>query len=317
MSIKKGGLSLIVVLGLLIITWGPVQAQKQDSLYFPETGHWVTGELLTFYQRVKDPLLLYGYPITDAFQDPLTGLTVQYFQRARFELHIEAADGQRIQLSPLGYNLYETGTPVPLSTDTPACRYFAQQKHYVCYTFLSFFDKNGGVAQFGNPISDFEQKDNLYVQYFEKARFEWHPELPAGQWVVLSDLGRVYFDQLVGDPALLEPKPSNNLPQAAIQLQARVFVAKAIVSPSARQTLYIVVQDQYLRPVPQANVAVTIDFPVGGEERYRLPLTNKDGITQFEFNVGNQPYDTITQVTVEVTQGGLQARTGTWFRIWW
>ncbi len=317
MSIKKAALTLIVVFGFLLSSWGSAQAQKQDSLYFAETGHWVMGEFLTFYQSAKDPLLLYGYPITDSFQDPLTGLTVQYFQRTRFELHIEAADGQRVQLSSLGSLIYVPGAPVSLSTDTPACRTFPQQKHTVCYAFLSFFDKNGGVAQFGYPISDLEKQDNLYVQYFDKARFEWHPELPSGQWVVLSDLGRVYFDQLVADPSLLEPKPSDNLPSAAIQLQARVFVEKAVVSPSGLQKLSIVVQDQYLRPVPQANVAVTLHYPVGGEERYRLPLTDKDGVTQFEFNVGNQPYDTIIQVKVEVTQGGLQALTGTWFRIWW
>ncbi|HEX9012267.1 MAG TPA: hypothetical protein VF813_02080, partial [Anaerolineaceae bacterium] len=171
--------------------------------------------------------------------------------------------------------------------------------------------------QFGYPISDIEKQDNLYIQYFERARLEWHPELPTGQRVSITDLGRMYFDKVVDDRSLLEPKPSNNIPQSAIQLTAHVFAARAVVSPNDQQTLYVVVQDQYLRPISQANVAATIHFPIGGEERYRLPLTDQDGITRFEFNVGNQPYDTITQVQIEVTQGGLQTKTGTWFRIWW
>lgn len=317
MSPKRVLLSLTLVLGILFFGWSPVAAQKQNSQYFPETGHWVTGEFLDYYQQAKDSLLLYGYPITDAFQDPLTGLSVQYFQRARFELHIEAVPGQRIQLSQLGSLLYEAGEPVAMSTDTPACRYFSNQKHNVCYAFLSFYDNNGGNGQFGYPISELEQKDNLYVQYFEKVRLEWHPEMPAGQRVIVSDLGRMYFDQLVGDPSLLEPNPTNNIPQSAIQLQARIFVSKAVLSPNQTQMLYVVVQDQYMRPVSQADVAVAITFPVGGEERYRMPLTNKDGITQFEFNIGQQPSDTIAQVQVEVSQSGQTVHTGSWFRIWW
>jgi hypothetical protein len=330
---RKYSVAVLFVLAVLLSTWAPVQAQKglaspvfgsqggsnqnQDSRYFPETGHWVTGEFLTFYQKASDALLVYGYPITDAFQDPLTGLTVQYFQKARFELHIEAREGERVQLTDLGSLLYEAGEPVSLAMDSAACRTFAKQGHAVCYAFLSFFDANGGAAQFGYPIAEIEKQDNLYVQYFERARLEWHPEQPTGQRVTITDLGRMYFDQLVDDRSLLEPKPSNNIPQSAIQLQARVFAAKAVVSPNAKQTLYVIVQDQYLRPVSQANVAVTIHFPIGGEERYRLPLTNKDGITQFEFNAGAQPYDSITQVQVEVTQGGVQAKTGTWYRVWW
>ncbi|HEY3344452.1 MAG TPA: hypothetical protein VGJ97_05975 [Anaerolineaceae bacterium] len=330
---QKFTIAAIFILALLFSSWVPTQAMgnpapsldgnrntaqgTQESQYFPETGHWVTGEFLPFYQKAADSLLVYGYPITDAFQDPLTGLTVQYFQKARFELHIEAREGDRVQLSDLGTLLYEAGQPVSMSMDAAACRYFPKQKHSVCYAFLSFYDLYAGTAQFGDPISDMEKQDNLYVQYFERARLEWHPELPAGQRVAITDLGRVYFDQLVDDRSLLEPKPSNNIPQSAIQLQAHVFTARAVVSPNEKQTIYVIVQDQYLRPVALANVAVTIHFPIGGEERYRLPLTDKDGITKFEFNVGSQPYDTITQIQAEVTQGGLQTKTGAWFRIWW
>ncbi|MCL4561826.1 MAG: hypothetical protein M1281_14615 [Chloroflexi bacterium] len=317
MSTKKGLLPLLLAITILLVAAHPVAAQGQDSLYFPETGHWVSGEFLQYYNAAKQPFLLFGYPITDAYQDPLTGLTVQYFQRVRFELHIEAAAGARVQLSNLGELLYQPGTPVDIPLEAPACRFFSQQKHYVCYAFLSFFDQNGGVNQFGNPLSDFEKQDNLYVQYFEKARFEWHPEASSGQWVVLSDLGKVYFDKLVGDPALLEPSPSNNTDQPTIQLQARAFVARAVISPNTTQVLFVVVQDQYLRPVSQANVAVTVHLPVGGEERYRLQLTNKDGISRFELPVGIQPYDQIVELDVEVSQGGLEASASTWFRIWW
>jgi len=310
-------LALLLVLGVINALWIPAQAQTQPERYFPETGHWISGEFLDFYLAAADPLLVYGYPITDAFQDPLSGFTVQYFNRARFELHIEATRGQRVQLSPLGWLLYEPGPEAEFSTDTPACRYFPEKGMYVCYAFLDFFNANGGIAQLGAPISNIENHDGLYIQYFERARLEWHPELASGQRVTISALGRVYFDQRIGDPTLLAPNISNSITQSVIQLQVRAFVANAVVAPKSRQTVYVVVQDQYLRAVTRANAAVTIRFPGGKEERHSLPLTDEYGITQLEFNVGDQPVDNIVELTVEVSKGGLQKFSSTWFRIWW
>ena len=42
--------------------------------------------------------------------------------------------------------------------------------------FQSFYDANGGLPIFGLPISDEFVADGLHVQYFERARFEYHPE---------------------------------------------------------------------------------------------------------------------------------------------
>jgi hypothetical protein len=314
---KKIFWPLLVALLLLLTASSPTFAQKTDSLFFPETGHWVSGDFLAFYKSAADPLLVYGSPLTDSFQDPLSGVTVQYFQRARFEQHTDAASGQRIQLSPLGSLLYQPGTPVNLAIDKNACRYFPVQKHYVCYAFLGFFDSHGGVAQFGNPVSEIEQQDQVYIQYFERARLEWHSELASGQRVTLADLGRMYFDQNVGDASLLEPAASSDLPATLLELHAHAFVARAVVSPNEKQTLSVIVLDQYLRAVPQANVAVTVHFPLGGEERYRLPLTDQYGMAQLQFDVGKQPSNRIVVLDVEVTQSGLSAQVGTWFRIWW
>jgi len=60
------------------------------SQYFPETSHWVSGPFLDKYNSVEEPELLFGYPITEEFDDPISGYLVQYFQRARFELHPKA-----------------------------------------------------------------------------------------------------------------------------------------------------------------------------------------------------------------------------------
>lgn len=54
--------------------------------YFPETGHYVGHGFLAFWEKFGG-LGIFGYPISEEFTDPETGLTVQYFERARFEHH--------------------------------------------------------------------------------------------------------------------------------------------------------------------------------------------------------------------------------------
>ncbi len=311
-------LTLILVLGVLVSGSRPTHAQDENQKYFPETGHTVAGEFLTYYNSVSDPLLLFGYPITEAFDDPLLKITVQYFQRARFELRIDKEPGQRVQLTSLGEILYQPGPEVQFPTDTPSCRYFLQQKHYVCYAFLDFFNAYGGVAQFGTPLSNIEIQDDLYVQYFQRVRFEWHPELPAGHRVTLADLGKAYADAR-GVSTTPQP-PNSNLPgnlHDQIQIKTHAFVAKAVIAPNSRQTLFVIVQDQFLRGVQDANVAITVHLPGVPAQLYRFPLTNADGVSQSTFNVGSLPVDQSVPVDVEVVKGDLQDKASTWFRIWY
>ena len=39
--------------------------------------------------------------------------------------------------------------------------------------------------------------DGLKVQYFQRARFEYHPDLPKGQRVVLPSIGRELYVPMV------------------------------------------------------------------------------------------------------------------------
>ncbi len=52
-------------------------------------------------EMTRGGLGVYGYPITEQFVGR-EGRLVQYFQRARFELHPELTAGLRVQLTPLG-----------------------------------------------------------------------------------------------------------------------------------------------------------------------------------------------------------------------
>jgi hypothetical protein len=150
-------------------------AQTEDARYFPETGHWITGDFLQMYDRVPDPLLVFGYPITDAFETQSVaqspGLVVQYFQRARFELHPENPVELRVVLSPLGEYIYQvdgSGVVVPVSANLTACRRIPDDGFPVCYAFLEFFDANGDCPVW---VSGFEIEihNDMMVQYFDRA----------------------------------------------------------------------------------------------------------------------------------------------------
>ncbi len=289
---------------------GAVSAQDKEE-YFSETGHFVRGAFLSFYHSAPDSLLLFGYPISEEMPDKL-GQTVQYFQRARFE---QGSDG-KVQLAPLGEIQYKSGGLVaPLNTNSSACRRFPATGYSVCYSFLRFYDKYSGVEYFGNPISDVEIHDNRYVQYFEKARFEWRPEARDGETVGLTFLGQMEYDRL----GTLESAPVDGFgsPLPTVQLQANAFVSQALLPNNSTQTLYVIVQDQAYKPVEGVMVSVSVYFPDGSQYDVRAPVTNADGISKLSFEVSGMPQKEVVRVEVSATYGGSSAHARSWFRIWW
>jgi hypothetical protein len=322
MFTKLRWISLILILVIFTaLSVNLTLAQNEVARYFPETGHWVTGEFLQKYESVPDPILVFGYPITDVITsqpDPDgPAMVVQYFQRARFEHHPENPPELRVVLSPLGEYLYNLDQPSSVLTVSPnfaACRYFPETGFPVCYAFLDFFIENGGIAQFGYPISEITYHDNRIVQYFQRARFEWHPELPSGNRVTLTEVGSIYF-YLIEDPALSLPN-RDNIPASVMRLQSRAFVSSAVVPPGGTQTLYVIVQDQNLRPISNAQVVFTLRDPSGDEARYIMPLTNEYGFTFVSFPLDGQTFG-IAEIDVTASYDNLQSNTRTSYRIWW
>lgn len=311
---------VLLVLMLLTGAWNLVTAQQATERFFPETGHWVSGEFLSIYNSVTDPLLVFGYPITDEFSDSTFGRKMQYFQRARLELDETAQPGHQVIISDLGRLVYERSNvePAGLPTNTPACRPFTTSHGVfnICYAFLAFFNTHGGYRQFGYPISEYSIEGDQYVQYFERARFEFHPELPASDWVRLTDIGRVQFDQSLQDPNLLKPSQRNNGMTAVLQMKPRAFPARAVVNSNGTQTLFVVVQNQNNEAIPQALVIATIRTKTTSQ-RVVLPATNAQGISQYTFNAGELEPNQVVNVDIEVIYHDLHASTSTWYRGWW
>lgn len=306
---------LIVLFLALIPAQFPVRAQVGQSRYFSETGHNVSGDFLAFYESNPAAEIIYGYPITEQIPGK-DGKTVQYFQRARFELQPGQPEGQRVKLTPLGQETFISTGALNVGNSF-ACRAYAETGYSVCFAFLDFFDANGGAAQFGYPISAFEYHENKIVQYFERARLEWQPWKPEGARVVISDLGRAYFDKLGEDPGLLLPvNPMDNTPRVITQIHVRAFVLKAVTLASDNQSFFVIAQDQNMQPVPGAACTAVVNWPNGAKDSTNLQ-SDQNGVGIIGLAFSNQPYGSLIYTEITCNYNGLTAKTITSFRIWY
>jgi hypothetical protein len=165
------------------------------SMCFTQTNHCIQGRFLTYWQA-HGGLAINGYPLSDEFQEKLEDgkpYTVQYFERVRMEYHPEAADPQyQVLLGQFGRRIHPADPP---TSPAPGTRYFANTGHNLGGSFERYWEANGGLPQFGYPITD-EFKEQLEdgktytVQYTERARFEYHPENAPPNDVLLGQFGR-------------------------------------------------------------------------------------------------------------------------------
>lgn len=168
--------------------------------YFEETGHYLRGVFFEYWET-HGALPVLGAPITAAIVE--NGLTVQYLERVRLEWHPENNDPRnRVLLTRLGAILNEargvTFSPQSAGNNAPNSFFFAETGHNLSNAFLSYWLRNGGLAVFGYPISEEIVETNAAdglqytVQYFERNRFEWHPERRPQFNVQLGLLGVEY-----------------------------------------------------------------------------------------------------------------------------
>lgn len=313
-----GSTSALILL-LLALGGQSTSAQSERSLYFPETGHWVRDEFLTYYESVLDAAILFGAPITEAYLDPDTGRRIQYFEKARLVFDPSAPLELRVRQTPLGQQIYAPGDEPSFTPNSSNCRGFSlgpEPSFQVCYAFLDFFNAHGGLAQFGHPLSNFEIHGDRVVQYFQNARFEWHPELSPRQRVVTGNLGWEYFRSVGEDALLLPPVIENNLPRTILSLSVRSFVDQAVMPFRGGQTLSVIVQDQNLQPVPDAEVSFTLVLPSGMTEEYYMPVTDEHGLTRTSFRVEAQSHG-VAEIVVHVNYDGMEEDSRGSFRIWW
>jgi hypothetical protein len=88
----------------------------------------------------------------------------------------------------------QLGLSWPSSADTAEGRFFPETGQNLSGPFLDYWLNNGAERVFGLPMSPATDMLNpsdgkhYLTQWFQRARFELHPELPQGQQVVLGAL---------------------------------------------------------------------------------------------------------------------------------
>jgi hypothetical protein len=172
--------------------------QQAGVQWFSATGHTLRGSFLDYWNS-HGGLAQFGYPITEEFTEPLgpggASVMVQYFERNRFEHHPEYAGTPfEVLLGSLGREFHMQDHDAP-ALPAPAT-YFDQTGHNLSGAFKQYWDTHGGLAVHGYPITEqFEEKNPLNgktytVQYFERSRFELHPENAGSPYeVLLGQLG--------------------------------------------------------------------------------------------------------------------------------
>jgi hypothetical protein len=319
-------LAIIMILVSTLAYRGSTAQSEPDSLTFEETGYKVEGEFLEKFQSAATPLLVYGYPITNAFvapdHSPSAGMLIQYFQRARFELHPGNPLGDKVVVSLLGekifFELEQLDSEPVTAASNPACRFFAETGHQTCYAFLKFFDANGGVEQFGYPISEIITLNGQLVQYFEKARFEWHPERASGKRVTLTNLGQIFLNLYNEyDPSKDAEVGEDNIVNNVMDLKVRAFPKAAVIPANGTQTIYVIVTDQKDQPIPNAQITLTLTSS-GEQPRYLAMLgTDLKGVTSVDIPLKEMKIG-IVEILVTVNYGSnLQKETVTSFRVWY
>lgn len=157
---------------------------------------------------------------------------MQWFERASYELHAENNAPYDVLLGLLGTSLIEgrgvvdpytkkvrnpadqsfVGVDRPADVDGKGKVWFPETKHSISGKILEYWSRYGGLKQFGFPLAEplqeiSEADSKTYtVQYFERNRFELHPEKAAPYDVELGLLGVQQYN--------LTPVPGDKLPIA-------------------------------------------------------------------------------------------------------
>jgi hypothetical protein len=189
----------------------PEASAQTSRRCFAETNLCIEGRIREFWEQ-NGGLPVFGLPITPQQEEQVEGrsLQAQVFERNRLELHPENARPYDVLLGRLGADgLSRRGrdwTQFSKSAPMPGCRFFAETGHNICEPFLSYWRGHGlefdgrpgkseaeSLALFGLPLSDPQPETiegkSYTAQWFERARFELHPENAPPYDILLGLLG--------------------------------------------------------------------------------------------------------------------------------
>lgn len=263
----------LLMLSMMLV--GTIQPALAASRTFPETNQTVSGGVLDFWNQ-NGGLAVFGLPISDQRSERTDAgrFTLQHFERERLELHPENAAPYDVLLGRLGDDLLrrqgrdwrnESNQGNPLGG---TCQRFNETQRDVCGPFLRYWQTHGlrdpklnpyqrSLALFGLPLTGVKSErntsgDTVLTQWFERARFEYHPNKPEPYKVLLGRLGaELYMPQSPnGEPTRYK---TVNLPEIGqtltvptgfdIQLIAQGLRRPRFMAQDADGTLYVAEQE--------------------------------------------------------------------------
>ena len=213
------------------------------SRCFQETNQCISGRFLAYWDA-HGSLPINGFPLTGERLETLEDgkqYTVQWFERVRMEYHPENAAPNDVLLGQFGRRIHPADPPV---AQKPAHSFFPQTGHNMPLDFFDFWDRNGGVSQFGFPLTEefteqLEDGKSYTVQYTERARFERHPENGLTNPILLGQFGRRLLNGGGPSPAPTPAPSSSPVPSTSPAPQPG---AQITITPrqGPNETLFVV-----------------------------------------------------------------------------
>lgn len=305
---------IMMLIGIVISTTfttlvtAPVAAAA-GSQFFPATGYTVSGPFLAYWQA-HGGLAIFGNPISEAQteRDTFRSRTalVQWFERARFELHPERAGtpyevelsllGQQATVDRVGEPPFQRVASFPNSADTT---FFSETGHGLTSGFKQFWEAHGALPIFGYPISEAFAEQNpsdgqpYRVQYFERARFEYHPAHPPDYQVELGLLGK----QLIAT-ALPAKQVAITIFAGAAHPTITLDQTALVASDATEMTVAI----QFPERVDPATFAVQLHQIPGRDAWQIAPPSRPRTIGEYVFNLQGGR-DRPAYLRIDVTRG--------------
>jgi hypothetical protein len=327
---------LLCLLPLFAAALPAAPAGAQAGLCFQEVPDCITSTRFSRFWTDNGGLPVFGLPLSDDHNETVGDqrLKVQYFERFRFEEHKENERPYNVLLGRIGVDrLAAQGRDWQTfpKADPKAPHYFAATGHAIAPQFWGFWSRNGlefdgnkkaksaaeSLALFGLPVSEAQMElgsdGQMYLtQWFERARFEFHPENKAPYDVLLGRLGA---DALASAP-VSQPKPKSeptiaigcpeNAPPAADGAQAWVANPQP-QAPSTTNTLCVRLTLGGA-PAAGAQVSAVAHFNYG-DLKIGPATTGADGQVQIDFNIDKARNRFVVTIEVQLTAANGQAYT--------
>ncbi|GAA5530507.1 hypothetical protein Hgul01_04326 [Herpetosiphon gulosus] len=240
---------IMSTLTLLALSLLP-RAASAHELCFNQATEYCLNDPFADYWEENGALPVFGYPISAATAQ--SDHSLQWTERHRLEAWpANANTPYEVQLGLIGKErlaLLNRQPEAPESGPIDGCLWFAETGHNVCDQtssagFKQYWQNHGlavpgldryarSLQLFGLPLTTPQMEtnangDTVMTQWFERARFEWHPNNPDEFKVLLGLLGKEVFQPII------EPQPTpipTPIPTPEPQRCTAVFPAPSVIS---------------------------------------------------------------------------------------